>query len=146
MQIPIPALQLIKCFGLPKNLPIVFTEVSYHFSLFENLSFANTDAEPCVLIIRDSNHTNGIFTIGCNQQHLSFVNKHIDSAELIVDNFDYPQKNWLIKISLLLNQKNFLVEIQFNLNLMQKTIEITRCQSDIDANSNLHLSLLISDF
>lgn len=146
MQTAIPALQLIKCFGLPHNLPIVFTEVSHHFSLFSHLSVNKNTVQPCVLLIREANYTNSIFTIGCNQQHLDFVNKHIDSAELYVDNFENPQKDWLIKLSLLFNHNNFFVEIGFNLNLMQKRIEIKNCKSDIDTNSTLQLFLLTSDF
>lgn len=139
-----PALQLIKCFGLPHNLPIVFTEVSRHFSLFDNLSVNKSNIQPCILIIREANTTNSIFTIGCNEQHINFVKKYIDSAELYVDNFKFPQKNWLIKLSLNFNQKNFFVEILFNLNLMQKKLEVSDCKTDVDDFSNLQLVIQTS--
>lgn len=136
--------KLISCFGLPTNLPIVFTEVSHHFSYFNNLALDKEAIEPCAIIIKDGEYINSIFKIGCNENHIAFLKKYVDCAELYVDNFEHPQKNWLIKISLLLNQKNFSVEILFNLNLMQKKIEVTDCKSDIDELNNLQLTLLTS--
>ena len=138
------AVKLLECIGLPNNLPIVFTEVSHHFSLFENLSVDNTEAEPCVLIIRDSNNTNGIFTIGCNQQQIDFVCKHIDSAELYVDNFDKPQSNWLIKLSLLLNKDFFDLEILFDFDLKNKSYKIVKAESDINEKSLVQLVMFNS--
>lgn len=136
--------KLISCFGLPANLPIVFTEVSHHFSYFNNLALDREAVEPCAIIIKDGEYINSIFKIGCNENQIAFLKKYIESAELYVDNFEHPQKNWLIKTSLLINQKQFSAEIFFNLNLMQKNIEVTDCKSDIDELTNLQLALLTS--
>jgi len=136
--------KLLECFGLPTNIPIVFTEVSNHFSLFDHISIDKVNVQPCALIVRDSNHTNSIFTIGCNQNHLNFVKKYIDCAELYVDSFEAPQKNWQMKISLLINQRNFYVEIFFNVNLQKKSIEINPSKSDIDEITLLQLAFIIS--
>jgi hypothetical protein len=138
------AIKFLECIGLPSNLQIVFTEVSHHFSYFENLSVDKVDIEPCVLLIRESNHTNGIFTIGCNQRQIDFVKKHFDSAELYVDSFTNPQSNWKVKISLLLNNDCFDIQIVFDIDLKNKSYNIIKTESDIDEKSLVQLVMFNS--
>lgn len=136
--------KFLECIGLPSNLLIVFTEVSHHFSYFENLSVDKVDIDPFVLLIRECNHTNGIFTIGCNQRQIDFVKKHFDSAELYVDSFSKPQSNWIVKISLLLNNNCFDIQIAFDIDLKNKSYNIIKTESDIDEKSLVHLVMFNS--
>lgn len=136
--------KLISCFGLPTNLPIVFTEVSHHFSYFNNLALDKEAIEPCAIIIKDGEYINSIFKIGCNENNTAFTKKYIDSAELYVDNFEHSQKNWLIKLALVLNQINFNINIYFDVDLKNHSIAITSVSDDIDEISALQLALQLS--
>lgn len=136
--------KLISCFGLPTNLPIVFTEVSHHFSYFNNLALDKEAIEPCAIIIKDGEYINSIFKIGCNENNTAFTKKYIDSAELYVDNFEHSQKNWLIKLALVLNQIYFNINIYFDVDLKNHSIAITGVSDDIDEISALQLALQLS--
>ena len=138
------ATKIISCFGLPENLPIVFTEVSHHFSYFNNLALEREAVEPCAIIIKDGEYINSIFKIGCYENNTAFTKKYVDSAELYVDNFEHPQKNWLIKLSLILNQINFQINLNFDVDLKNHSIAITGVSDNIDELSALQLTLLVS--